>query len=187
MAAPFDFDPSLGSTPLANALLTSDQLSSTRAKISLGPGFLSARTRVFTETVPPEILFGEYVYFSSFSETALHNASQIAQRMIAERRLDGSSLAWEIASNDGYLLQTYAQAGIPVLGIEPAHNIAQVAQAKGIRTQNLFFNAAVAAQLRQPGRACRCHPCQQCAGACCGFEWGCGGAEHLAGRKMASP
>lgn len=143
---------SLGSTPLANALLSSDQLNQPEPRYPLELVFCPRCTLVqITETVPPEILFGEYVYFSSFSDTALRNASQIAQRMIAALRLDGSSLAGEIASNDGYLLQTYVQAGIPVLGIEPAQNIAQVAQEKGIRTLNVFFNWAVAAQLCDQG------------------------------------
>lgn len=143
---------SLGSTPLANALLSSDQLTQHEPRYPLELVFCSRCSLVqITETVPPEILFGEYVYFSSFSDTVLRNASQIAQRMIAELRLGSSSLAGEIASNDGYLLQTYVQAGIPVLGIEPAQNIAQVAQEKGIRTLNAFFNATVATQLRAQG------------------------------------
>lgn len=143
---------SLGATPLANALLTSPQLTRPEPRYPLELVFCPECALVqITETVPPEVLFGDYVYFSSFSETVLQNARQIAQQMIQERRLDASSLVGEIASNDGYLLQTYVEAGIPVLGIEPAQNIAEVARRKGIRTLNRFFDAEVAADLSARG------------------------------------
>lgn len=143
---------SLGATPLANALLTSAQLTQFEPRYPLELVFCPHCTLVqITETVPPEILFRDYVYFSSFSDTVLHNARQIAQQMIQDLHLDASSLAGEIASNDGYLLQTYVAAGIPVLGVEPAQNIAEVARRKGVRTLNQFFNAAVAADLSAGG------------------------------------
>ena len=111
-----------------------------------------------TETVPPEVLFRDYLYFSSFSDTMLEHAEALTGRLIADRHLGDTSLAVEIASNDGYLLQYYRQAGVPVLGIEPARNIAQVAEERGIPTIAEFFNAAVAARLAAArearGRAC---------------------------------
>ncbi len=123
---------SLGTTPLANSLLRPEQLAAPEPRYPLDLVFCPCCTLVqITETVPPEQLFGEYLYFSSFSDTVLTNARQISERLAAQLGLNGESLAAEIASNDGYLLQNYQRLGIPVLGIEPARNIAQVAQARG--------------------------------------------------------
>jgi SAM-dependent methyltransferase len=101
--------------------------------------------------VPPEKLFREYLYFSSFSDTVLENARNISGRLAAQLGLDSKSLVVEIASNDGYLLQNYRALGIPVLGIEPAHNIARVAEERGVRTLSEFFGQALAKQLRAQG------------------------------------
>jgi len=145
---------SLGRTPLANALLTAAQLDQPEATYPLDLAFCPHCTLVqITETVPPAHLFREYLYFSSFSETVLENASDIAGRLAARLNLDGASLVVEIASNDGYLLQHYRTWGIPVLGIEPARNVARVAEARGVRTLSAFFSQAVAARLRARGAA----------------------------------
>ena len=101
-----------------------------------------------TETVPPEVLFRDYVYFSSYSDTMVRHAGELVARLIRERHLGPESLAVEIASNDGYLLKGYASAGIPVLGVEPALNIARVAEERGIRTVAEFFDEALARELR---------------------------------------
>ena len=139
---------SLGRTPLANSLLSESQLNEPEPRYPLDLVFCPDCGMVqITETVPPEVLFRDYVYFSSFSDTALRNAESIATRLIRERGLNGQSLAAEVASNDGYLLQYYQQAGIPVLGIEPALNIAKVAEEKGIRTISEFFGKDLAQQL----------------------------------------
>jgi SAM-dependent methyltransferase len=144
---------SLGETPLANALLTAEQLDRPEPVYPLMTAFCSVCTLVqITETVPPEVLFHEYPYFSSFSDTVVSNAERIVDHLIASRRLGADSLAIEIASNDGYLLQFYQRAGVPVLGIEPAQNIAEVARARGIETVSEFFGAALASQLRQQDR-----------------------------------
>ncbi|HMA34038.1 MAG TPA: class I SAM-dependent methyltransferase [Chloroflexia bacterium] len=144
---------SLGQTPLANALLTADQLARPEPRYPLDLVFCSGCSLVqITETVPPEELFRDYLYFSSFSETMLRHAAELAGRVIAERHLGPTSLVVEIASNDGYLLQFYHQQGVPVLGIEPAQNIARVAQEeRGVRTLCEFFGAALAGQLRAQG------------------------------------
>lgn len=106
-----------------------------------------------TETVPPEVLFREYAYFSSFSDTMVSHARAISERLCDERKLDSDSLVIEIASNDGYLLQWYHKAGIPVLGIEPARNIARVAEAeRGVRTISEFFGQELALQLVREGQ-----------------------------------
>lgn len=144
---------SLGRTPLANALLTADQLDQPEPTYPLDLAFCPHCTLVqITETVPPEKLFREYLYFSSFSDTILRHAGEIVERLIASRRLDDNSLVVEAASNDGYLLQYYHRQGIPVLGIEPAINVAQVAQKeRGIRTLCEFFGQDLAQQLRERG------------------------------------
>lgn len=140
---------SLGHTPLANALLTEAQLQEPEARYPLDLVFCSHCTLVqITETVPPEQLFRDYVYFSSYADASLQNARSIVQRLIRDRHLGPHSLAVEVASNDGYLLQYYQQAGVPVLGIEPALNIARVAESRGIRTLSEFFGEDLARQLR---------------------------------------
>lgn len=145
---------SLGRTPLANALLCRDQLDEPEAAFPLDLVLCPHCTLVqITETVPPEVLFREYFYQSSFSDTVLENAKGIAQRMIAGRCLGSASLVVEVASNDGYLLRNYQAQEIPVLGIEPARNIASVAEAQGIRTICEFFDEALAVQLRERGQA----------------------------------
>jgi len=139
---------SLGRTPLANALLTANELSNPEATYPLDLVFCPRCTLVqITLTLPPEQLFGEYLYFSSFSDTVLTNARVIAEQLIADRRLDSRSLVVEIGSNDGYLLRNYQRRRIPVLGIEPARNIAQAAEQRGIRTINEFFGEATATRL----------------------------------------
>jgi SAM-dependent methyltransferase len=144
----------LGRTPLANRLLTADQLDEPEPTYPLELVFCPRCALLqITETVAPEILFRHYLYFSSFSETMLRHAERSAERLIAERRLGPKSLVVEAASNDGYLLQYFARRGIPVLGIEPARNIAAVAQSRGIPTVDEFFGARLAEQLRGAGRA----------------------------------
>ncbi len=143
---------SLGETPLANALLSAEQFDLPEQTYPLNLVFCSQCSLVqITETVSPEQLFRDYVYFSSFSDSAVHEARLLAGRLVAERGLDQGSLVVEIASNDGYLLQHYRDDGIPVLGIEPARNIAQVAQERGIPTVSEFFDRRVAEQLVSEG------------------------------------
>jgi len=143
---------SLGRTPLANALLTAEQLDAPEETYPLNLVFCPACTLVqITETVPPEKLFREYFYLSSVSETTLRHAEEIATRLTASRKLDAESLVVEIASNDGYLLQFYQRAGIPVLGVEPARNIASVAEERGVPTRCDFFGAELAEKLRADG------------------------------------
>ena len=145
---------SLGPTPLANALLTEEQLGQPEPAYPLDVAFCVDCALVqITEAVPPERLFREYLYFSSFSETMLQHARTLVEQMITSRALNDSSLVAEIASNDGYLLQYYHQQGIPALGIEPAVNVARAAREKyGINTLCDFFSEALARSLRDEGR-----------------------------------
>ena len=139
--------------PLANAYLTREELARAEQRYPLDLALCPSCSLVqITETVPPDVLFREYLYFSSYSDAVVRNAEEIVTRLIASRNLNGNSLAGEIASNDGYLLQFYKRAGIPVLGIEPAANIAKVAvEERGIRTLCDFFGADLARRLREQG------------------------------------
>jgi hypothetical protein len=84
--------------------------------------------------VQGEDIFSDYAYFSSYSDSWVAHAKRYADEMVGRHRLTSGSLVTEVASNDGYLLQHFHEAGIPVLGVEPAANVAKVAQEKGIRT-----------------------------------------------------
>jgi SAM-dependent methyltransferase len=142
----------LGRLPLANALLTQEQLPQPEEKFPLDLVFCPQCTLVqITETISPEQLFREYLYFSSFSDTVLENAREIADTLSIRCGLDKNSLVLEVASNDGYLLKNYQERGISVLGVEPARNIATVANECGIQTLNEFFGMELAEQLRRQG------------------------------------
>lgn len=144
---------SLGKMPLANALLTDEQVTQSENTYPLELVFCPDCSLVqITETVSPEILFKEYLYFSSFSETVLSNAKTIAAELILKCNLDHESFVIELASNDGYLLKNYIDSGIPVLGVEPALNVAKAARERGIPTISEFFNQRVAEKLLAEGK-----------------------------------
>lgn len=144
---------SLGKTPLANALRDAHELSAPEPTFPLDLAVCPHCSLVqITEEVPPDDLFRDYVYFSSFSETMLRHATELAQELIRDEKLHTHSLVVEAASNDGYLLKNYAAAGVPVLGIEPARNVARVAiEQHGIPTREDFFGRESAAQLVSEG------------------------------------
>ncbi len=142
----------LGAMPLANALLSAGDLLRPEPRYPLTLCVCPRCTLVqIRETVDPEVLFGTYLYFSSFSDTVLRHARAEARHLAARRRLGAASLVVEIASNDGYLLKNFVAAGIPVLGIEPAKNVALAAEASGVRTEKAFFGREVARRLRADG------------------------------------
>jgi len=104
------------------------------------------------EYVSPAEIFTEYAYFSSYADSWVEHMRRYAD-MISERLgLGAKSLVVEVASNDGYLLQHFVKRGIPVLGIEPAANVARVAVEKGIPTLVKFFGEKTARELRAEGR-----------------------------------
>lgn len=143
---------SLGRMPLANALLTAQDLDRQEQTYPLDLVFCPRCSLVqITETLPPEVLFKEYIYFSSFSDTMLRHAKSMAEYLVRSRKLDAHSLVMELGSNDGYLLKNFVEAGIPVLGIEPADNVAKVAQARGFRTISEFFGEGLARNLHEQG------------------------------------
>jgi SAM-dependent methyltransferase len=99
-----------------------------------------------------ENIFSDYAYFSSYSDSWLQHADQYCQQMIARFGLNDHSLAIEVASNDGYLLQYFVRRNVPVLGIEPAANVATVAVEKGVPTLVQFFGGRLAKKLAAEGR-----------------------------------
>jgi SAM-dependent methyltransferase len=140
-----------GELPLANALVplgTTDE-----GRFPLTMTFCGNCGLVqLAESVDPDSLFRHYVYLSSNSPAFLEHARILTDRLIKERTLGVDSLVIEIASNDGYLLKNYHQAGIAVLGVEPARNIADVARKAGIDTISEFFSTELAATLRADGK-----------------------------------
>jgi SAM-dependent methyltransferase len=102
----------------------------------------------------PDKIFSDYVYFSSYSDSWLAHAENFADRATRRFGLDKNSLVIEVASNDGYLLQYFRELDVPVLGIEPASNVAEVARAAGIETVDEFFCVALARRLHDAGRTC---------------------------------
>jgi SAM-dependent methyltransferase len=100
----------------------------------------------------PDELFGDYAYFSSYSESWVRHAEQYAEAMIPRLGLGPGSRVIEIASNDGYLLQHFKNRGVPVLGVEPAANVAAVAETKGIPSLVRFFGVETARAMRAAGQ-----------------------------------
>lgn len=102
--------------------------------------------------VSPEHIFSDYAYFSSYSDSWLAHAKAYTEQMTERFGLSGRSLVIELASNDGYLLQYFVNKNIPVLGIEPAANVAPYAEKKGVTTLVKFFGAKTARELREAGK-----------------------------------
>ncbi len=105
------------------------------------------------EYVTPAEIFTEYAYFSSYASSWVKHAEDYVGAMVAGLGLDGRSFVVELASNDGYLLQFFTRRGIPALGIEPAANVASVAQGLGIETLVRFFDQALGRELAAAGRS----------------------------------
>lgn len=144
----------LGVAPLSNAFLKPEQLNRVEP-------FYPLRVYVCAECFlvqlqqfeTPENIFSDYVYFSSYSDTWLEHARNYSKKMVTELHLNAKSQVVEVASNDGYLLQYFQEKGIPVLGIEPAANVARAAQERGIPTLVKFFGADAAHELAGKGIA----------------------------------
>ncbi len=144
---------SFGRTPLADRLLTRDQLDKPEILEPLDLVFCPHCSLVqITVSVDPEILFcQDYPYFSSVSKALLDHSRRNAEELIQTRELGANSLVVELASNDGYLLKNFAAANIPVLGIDPAEGPAKAAQKAGIPTMCTFFTEDLARKLRADG------------------------------------
>jgi len=144
----------LGSTPLSNAYLRADQLGVPEPTYPLRAYLCETCLLVQLEQfATPEAIFGDYAYFSSYSESWLRHARQFAEDAVRRFGLGPARRVVEIASNDGYLLQYFQGLGVPVLGVEPAANVARVAQERGIPTRVEFFGGDCARALLQAGPA----------------------------------
>ncbi len=144
----------LGFSPPSNSFLTAEQLSQPEIYYPLK---LYVSERSFLVQIDEykkanDIFTQEYVYFSSYSTSWLAHSKRYTELMIARFGLDQHSQVIEIASNDGYLLQYFHQRGIPVLGIEPTANTAEVARQKGIASLTEFFGVPLARQLATTGQ-----------------------------------
>ncbi|MBE9125735.1 MULTISPECIES: class I SAM-dependent methyltransferase [unclassified Coleofasciculus] len=143
----------LGMSPPCNRILTFEQLNQLEAFYPLQV-FVCDRCFLvqLLEYVSPVEIFNEYSYFSSYSDSWLQHAKGYTETIVERFGLHGQSQVVEIASNDGYLLQYFMEKGIPVLGIEPAANVAEVALQKGIPTVVKFFGEQTAHELVAEGR-----------------------------------
>jgi SAM-dependent methyltransferase len=142
----------LGKSPLCQTMLDIDALNRMEPFYPLHVYVCGDCSLVqLEEYVSPADIFSDYNYFSSFSDSWLDHAARYAQHMVERFGLDGGSRVVELASNDGYLLQYFVERGIPVLGIEPAANVAEVAIERGIPTMVEFFGHEVAARLVSDG------------------------------------
>lgn len=128
----------LGVMPLANSYV--EPGSAVEEKFPLAVAFCPHCFLVqLTHLVPPAKMFSEYLYFSSFSDSFVEHAHQMCESLVQRYALGAESKVIEIASNDGYLLKAFQKRGIPVLGVEPATNIAAEASRRGVPTLNRFF------------------------------------------------
>lgn len=138
----------LGMSPLCESFLRADQLNQMEAFYPLNVWVCERCFLVqLEEYVTGEEIFSDYAYFSSFSDSWLNHARRYVDQMIDQLGLTSKNRVVEIASNDGYLLQYFVQRGIPALGIEPAANVAKVAESKGVPTLVRFFGVETARDL----------------------------------------
>ena len=143
----------LGMSPLANSYLKQEHLSRVERFYPLHALFCERCFLVqLEEFETPEHIFTDYSYFSSFSESWLRHAQSYVENIVERFQYNESSFVVEIASNDGYLLQYFLQRNIPVLGIEPAVNVAQEARRKGVPTLVKFFGTETAQELASQDR-----------------------------------
>lgn len=144
---------SLGRTPLANALLSSDQLEDREPSYPLGLAFCPSCTLVqATHDTPAEVIFtADYPYHSSFAQQVVDHGRAHAKSLMTEHMLGPDHLVVEVASNDGYLLRSFVDAGVGVLGIDPSPGPAEVAQAQGVPTLVDFFGSDLATKLASDG------------------------------------
>jgi hypothetical protein len=144
----------LGMTPLADRLLTPEQLSGPEPAFPLEVAFCErcGLTQIL-ETVSPDLLFrDDYPYYSSFSPALLDHSRENALDLIRSRNLNSKSFVVELASNDGYLLKNYVENGVPSLGIDPAEGPARAAQAVNVPTLCDFFTKDLATKLCDTGK-----------------------------------
>jgi dTDP-4-dehydrorhamnose 3,5-epimerase-like enzyme len=139
---------SLGPTPLANSFLKKDQINKPESYYPLDVYFCSNCFLVqLLDVVTPEVLFKEYPYLTGASKPMQPHFSELAEVVMQNFKLGKNSLVVDIGSNDGTLLQYFSKLNLRVLGIEPAHNIAKIAEDGGVETVNDFFSEACAIRI----------------------------------------
>jgi C-methyltransferase./Methyltransferase domain./Hypothetical methyltransferase. len=140
----------LGSTPLSNSYLKPEDLDKKTVSYPLHAYVCENCFLVqLEEFETPEQIFSDYAYFSSFSDSWLKHCKNYVEKIQKQLNLSTSSLVVEIASNDGYLLKNFVDLNIPVLGIEPAANVAKVAISKQVPTLVKFFGTNLAQELTE--------------------------------------
>jgi 2-polyprenyl-3-methyl-5-hydroxy-6-metoxy-1,4-benzoquinol methylase len=143
----------LGMSPLCESFLSEDGINQMEPFYPLHAMVCGACFLVqLHEYVRPESIFTEYAYFSSYSTSWVEHARAYCEMISRRLELNAKSEVFELASNDGYLLQHFLPLGVPVTGIEPAANVAEVARGKGINTLVEFFGEAMALRLVSQGR-----------------------------------
>lgn len=143
----------LGMSPLCENFLTAGQLNEMEPFYPLKVYVCERCFLVqLEEYVSPEVIFDDYAYFSSFSDAWLDHSKKYVDMMIERFSLGADSHVVELASNDGYLLQYFVERDVPVLGVEPARNVAEVAIERGIPTLVEFFGEEMARRMVAEGR-----------------------------------
>ncbi len=143
----------LGASPLCQSFLSADQLNHMEPFYPLNVYVCGSCFLVqLQEYVAPQNIFSDYLYFASFSDTWLAHVKTYTDQMVKRFPITEKSLVVEIASNDGYLLQYFLEKNVPVLGIEPAANVAAVAIQKDIPSLVKFFGSATARELAASGK-----------------------------------
>ncbi len=143
----------LGASPLCQSFLSADQLNHMEPFYPLNVYVCGSCFLVqLQEYVAPQNIFSDYLYFASFSDTWLAHVKAYTHQMVKRFPITEKSLVVEIASNDGYLLQYFVEKKVPVLGIEPAANVAAAAIQKGICTLVKFFGSGTARELVASGK-----------------------------------
>ena len=146
----------LGETPLANSYLTKEMVNETERKFPL-QAFVCEKCFLVQveEFEKPKNIFSDYAYFSSYSTSWLEHVKLFADEMISEFNLSKNDQVIEIASNDGYLLKNFKSNNIPILGIEPASNVAKIAEDNGVPTVVEFFSSETAQKIADTGKKAR--------------------------------
>ena len=141
----------LGMTPLANSYLSQKSLYNEEKYYPLSVMVCNKcfLVQLSEDATSPENIFSDYAYFSSYSKTWMNHSEDFSKKMVDKFSLNQNDLIVEIASNDGYLLKNFKDAGTKILGIEPASNISEIAEKNGIPTINKFFGNNLATELKE--------------------------------------
>lgn len=142
----------LGFTPLSNSYLKKNMLKNEKAFPLHALICKKCLLVQLEEFESPKKIFSDYAYFSSYSKTWLKHAEEYVKKMKKRFSLNSNDLVMEIASNDGYLLQYFKKYNIPVLGVEPAENVAKIAKKRKIPTITKFFGTNLAKELKKSGK-----------------------------------